>query len=106
MTTSTNLRRYKIRRSMTEALQRALFLAYRTQAKHSVDPARHSVTVSECTYSPWNLDEEFLVAHRAVAESTLVDKRKLFGLWEYSRQVRHLDGDYLEVGVWRGGTGC
>jgi len=106
MAKSANLRRYQIMRSMTDALQRALFFAYRKQAKHSVDPARHSVTVSECTYSPWNLDEEFLRAYRGVADYTLVDKRKLFGLWEYSRQVRNLDGDYLEVGVWRGGTGC
>jgi O-methyltransferase len=106
VTDSPSLRRYQRMRTITHTLERATFLGYRALAKHRVAPGRHSVTISEATYSPWNLDSDFLRAYDRVREHTLVDKRKVYGLWDYARQVRHLPGDILEVGVWRGGTGA
>ena len=35
-----------------------------------------------------------------------MEKSKLFELWSLIRQVSHLEGDCIEVGVWRGGSGC
>jgi O-methyltransferase len=35
--------------------------------------------------------------------NTFVDVYRLYELWQVLEQVAHLDGDILEVGVWRGG---
>lgn len=57
-------------------------------------------------YSPWNLDMEFRKVYRKVTNNTLVDKYRSYELWNLAEQCSHLDGDILEVGVWRGGTGA
>jgi O-methyltransferase len=57
------------------------------------------------TYAPWHDDREFREAYDAVEGSTLVDQYKCYELWEQLGQLTHVEGDILEVGVWRGGTG-
>lgn len=37
---------------------------------------------------------------------TLVDHYRCFELWKLVQQTCGLGGDILEIGVWRGGTGC
>jgi len=55
---------------------------------------------------PWVNDAEFLAAHARVCEHTLVDLYRLYELWQLARQLDGVEGDFLEVGVWRGGSGC
>jgi O-methyltransferase len=57
------------------------------------------------TYSPWHDDAEFRATYDAIAGHTFVDAYKCWELWEQLGQLGHVDGDILEVGVWRGGTG-
>jgi O-methyltransferase len=57
-------------------------------------------------YSPWLDDERFLEIFRAVEGHTLVDVSRCHELWSLARQATSVDGDVLEVGVWRGGTGA
>jgi O-methyltransferase len=57
------------------------------------------------TYSPWYDDEGFRSTYAAVQRNSFVDQYKCYDLWEQLGQLRHLEGDILEVGVWRGGTG-
>ena len=103
---SPNWNRYKRLRTVASSLEKAIFWGYRMVAKHTIDPARHSVSITEATYSPWNVDTQFNNVYELVRDHTLVDKRKCFSLWHYSHQLAPLSGDILEVGVWRGGTGC
>ncbi len=58
------------------------------------------------TYAPWLEDQIFLKLFKAVQQSTLVDIYRCYELWDIAQQVRTVDGDILEVGVWRGGTGA
>jgi O-methyltransferase len=58
------------------------------------------------TYSPWYDDAEFRRTYDAIAGHTFVDQYKCYELWEQLGQMGHLQGDVLEVGVWRGGTGA
>ena len=58
------------------------------------------------TYSPWNTDELFLKTYNAIQANTLVDKFRCYELWTLVAQTRQLEGDLIEVGVWRGGTGA
>ena len=36
----------------------------------------------------------------------MVEVYRCYELWTLALQVRHLNGSYIEVGCWRGGTGC
>lgn len=58
-------------------------------------------------YKPWNQDKEFNVIYSQIQKNTLVDKLRCYELWTLVAQSCKLsDGDILEVGVWRGGTGA
>jgi O-methyltransferase len=58
------------------------------------------------TYAPWLEDQIFLKLFKAVQQSTLVDIYRCYELWDIAQQVKTVDGDILEIGVWRGGTGA
>ena len=57
-------------------------------------------------YAPWLGSADFIDKYALVAGNTLVDKYRCFELWDLAGQISHLPGDALEVGVWRGGSGC
>lgn len=58
-------------------------------------------------YSPWLDDADFKSMHEAVKDHTLVDVFRLHELYSLARQLGKLpEGDILEVGVWRGGSGA
>jgi O-methyltransferase len=58
------------------------------------------------TYAPWQSDAEFQRAYRRVRRNTLVDVWRCYELWSLLGELRDIDGDVLEVGVWRGGSGA
>jgi O-methyltransferase len=58
------------------------------------------------TYSPWRTDEEFSRVYGLVRSSTLVDEYRCYELWRLAKQTDRLSGSFIEVGVWKGGTGC
>ncbi|MNG78888.1 Mycinamicin III 3''-O-methyltransferase [compost metagenome] len=67
---------------------------------------RHERLLPYASYAPWHADQAFARALALVEGNTLVDKYRLYELWSLARQLDNLDGDFLEVGVWRGGSGC
>jgi O-methyltransferase len=87
-------------------VEKALFAGRRLLVERNLDPARDSVIISWATYSPWLQDEAFLACHAAVRGNTLVDLYRCWELWHLLGQVGGVDGDVLEVGTWRGGTGA
>lgn len=66
----------------------------------------HSVVIPRATYSPWIDDPDFLEIYETIRHNTLVDIYRSYELWSLVREISHLNQDILEVGVWRGGTGC
>jgi O-methyltransferase len=56
-------------------------------------------------YSPWLEDREFLRVYNLIKPNTLVDSYRCWELWKLAHQVSDF-GMFLEVGVWKGGTGC
>lgn len=58
------------------------------------------------SYAPWLTDDRFMAVYGDIARHTLVDKYRCFELWQLVGQADSLPGYVLEVGVWRGGTGC
>jgi Macrocin-O-methyltransferase (TylF) len=62
---------------------------------------------SQSAYRPWKGDAAFKQVLSAIRSHTLVDEYRCHELWQLCGQIGALDqGDVLEVGVWRGGTGC
>jgi O-methyltransferase len=68
--------------------------------------AIYQVVVPHATLSPWWVDDAFQAVWLQVRDATLVDIYRLYELWSLAGQVRDLAGDIVEVGVWRGGSGC
>lgn len=67
----------------------------------------HSVVRPLATYSPWRSDREFQAAFELVRPHTLVDFYRCYDLWHLVAEAGKLpSGDVIEIGVWRGGTGC
>ncbi|HUX12031.1 MAG TPA: TylF/MycF/NovP-related O-methyltransferase [Spirochaetia bacterium] len=57
-------------------------------------------------YAPWMNDAEFAAIRAAIEGNTLVDSYRCYSLWKLVEQAVQHEGDLLEVGVWRGGTGA
>ena len=93
-------------RRIRDQIQQLLFWSRRRFLDPGLDPARDSAVMPVATYSPWLLDGEFRRFYSAISANTLVDEYRCYELWHLMSQVRDVDGDILEVGVWRGGTGC
>ena len=53
---------------------------------------------------PWETDSDFLSIYSQVQSHTLVDRKRLYMLYSIALMASHLDGDWAEVGVYRGGT--
>jgi len=66
----------------------------------------HSIVVPQATYSPWLAAGAFASVYAGVQDNTKVDRYRAYELWQLVEQTARLDGDILEVGVWRGGMGC
>lgn len=64
----------------------------------------HSIVMPRATYSPWSSDESFLNTFNKVKTFTLVDIYRCFELWQLVQELTTVEGDILEVGVWKGGT--
>ncbi len=66
---------------------------------------KHFYNLPKATYSPWLQDEEFLTAYKISKNHTLVDIYRCYELWNLVKQTNKLQGDVIEVGVYKGGTG-
>jgi O-methyltransferase len=56
------------------------------------------------SYSPWIDDLAFSDLHGRILDRTMVDIYRCFELYTLAKQMRLARGDFVEVGVWRGGT--
>jgi len=66
----------------------------------------HSVFIPAGTYSPWITDISFNQIYDLIKDYTLVHRTKCYVIYKLVEEVSKLSGDYIEVGVWRGGTGA
>lgn len=57
-------------------------------------------------YAPWKEDTEFQNCFAKILLHSMVDKHRCYELWDLVQQSAKLKGALLEIGVWRGGTGC
>lgn len=72
----------------------------------NIEGISHQHIVPFSTYSPWLDDKFFLELFNRIKSHTLVDIYRCYELYSFLTRNHNLKGDVLEVGVWRGGTGC
>jgi len=87
-------------------LESSIFKARKALVEKGLDPGRDSMIMPWATYSPWLQDADFQACHQVIQAYTLVDLFRCYELWHLVGQTSALDGDILEVGTWRGGTGA
>lgn len=92
----------EIRRTLLYALYSG-FLVHKA-SRRLVKQNGHSLISTWATYSPWLLDTEFIENYALAFSRTLIDQYRAFELWQIALQQRNVPGDYLEVGVWKGGS--
>jgi O-methyltransferase len=64
----------------------------------------HEQVLPKATYAPWRSDRAFMELYKKVASHTLVDIYRLYELYVLAASVPAEEGDFLEVGVWKGGS--
>ena len=52
----------------------------------------------------WDEDEPFQVLFRDIEPLTVAGKQRCFMIYQFLKHVRSIDGDCIEIGVYRGGT--
>lgn len=65
----------------------------------------YEVITPRSTYAPWLNDIKFKKTYKLMKNNTLVDKYRCYEIWKLVEEVKDIEGIFLEVGVWRGGTG-
>lgn len=91
-----------------ESLERTLgFKVRRNKSAFKNDLAYHYAIAPYAKYAPWLNDDAYLQLYEKVKNHTLItEKARAYELWQLSEEVQHLEGDYIEIGSWRGGSGC
>jgi O-methyltransferase len=64
----------------------------------------HEQIIPKATYAPWKADLLFMQLYEKVRHNTLIDIYRLYELYELAGSLGSVGGDFLEVGVWRGGS--
>lgn len=77
-----------------------------TSLMPSSEPPGYSEVRPLAKYSPWLADDEFKKVYGVIKANTLVDEYRCYELWCLARQMARFRGVFIEVGVWKGGTGC
>ena len=64
----------------------------------------YQIFIPASTYAPWLKDTEYLKLFTKAKKNSLVNFYQGYELWKIIEQAEKVEGDVLEVGVWRGST--
>lgn len=74
--------------------------------QHPSSSISHHRVLPFATLAPWLDDARFMGMMALAQAHTMVDIYRCHELWSLAQQMQRVEGDILEVGVWRGGTGA
>ena len=63
------------------------------------------IIISTAFYAPWKDDEEFKLFFKRVCHLTLLDTKRAYTLWYFSKSLKDINASILEVGCLEGGAG-
>jgi O-methyltransferase len=91
-------------------MRRALNTLGINRNSHALDPARFPLSIrdrnlyQENVFRPWNGLPAFEKYYALVEKLSLISRDRCFVLWSAARQALHLPGDFMECGVYKGGS--
>jgi len=68
------------------------------------DGYHHEQILPKATYAPWRSDRTFMDIYNKISKNTLIDIYRLYELYVLAGSLQAKEGDFLEVGVWKGGS--
>lgn len=84
-----------------------ILMALRENPFNQMDPEiPHRQVIPFASYAPWASNAQFHAIYPRICNNTLVDLYRCWELWKLCVDVAPVEGDVLEVGVWKGGTGA
>mgnify|MGYP006076813765 CR=1 FL=1 len=105
-----NKKKYSVVSAIKHILAQIGLGIYRERRKKIVwqnSPSKktHQRIFTNATYSPWIDNKNFQKIYSIVKDHTLLDKFRLYELFELVKQTNDVEGDILEIGVYKGGSG-
>lgn len=94
----------KFAKALLEERKKILEILRSTPITSNHKDFMHAQIISKATYAPWINDTAFQSVYQNIKENTLVDEYRCFIIWDVVHQLRKIEGDLIEVGVWKGGT--
>jgi len=91
---------------LREERKRLLDALRATQFSKLNEHISHAQCIPYASYSPWLDDQIFMDTYKKISDNTLVDIYRCYELWSLAKQLEEQDGDMIEIGVWRGGSGA
>jgi O-methyltransferase len=91
---------YKVKKIVEEVL----FFIYKKIINVKKYSMSHSIIIPSATYSPWNDNREFMNVVKEIKSKTVLDIMRLYELWYLDDQLKHVEGEYIEIGTYKGGS--
>tara|TARA_Y100000590_G_scaffold114564_1_gene130557 strand:- start:7711 stop:8469 length:759 start_codon:yes stop_codon:yes gene_type:complete len=70
-----------------------------------IDKSKNELIISSAFYAPWKHDKGFYDFYNIIKKCTLLDTKRLYTLWFFSKSLNNLKGNILDVGCLKGGAG-
>jgi len=70
-----------------------------------IDKSKNEIIISSSFYAPWKHDKSFYDFYNIIKEYTLLDTKRLYTLWFFSKSLNILKSDILDIGCLKGGAG-
>jgi len=70
-----------------------------------VNSQNNGIIISRATYKPWSEDKKYLMFYEKIKQLTILDHPRLYTLYSFSKQVRKMNSDILDIGCMKGGAG-
>ena len=70
-----------------------------------IDKSKNEIIISSAFYAPWKDDRNFYHFYHEIKECTLLDSKRLYTLWYFSKSLDNLKSNILDIGCLKGGAG-
>lgn len=70
-----------------------------------IDRNKSEIIISSAFHAPWKQDKEFDLFYKKIKPYTLLDTKRLYTLWYFSKSLKEVNASILEVGCLEGGAG-
>lgn len=70
-----------------------------------INKKRSEVIISSAFFAPWKDDNDFKNFYNKVSDTTIIDNKRLYTLWFFSKNLKNINADILDIGCLKGGAG-